>query len=233
MFTDTNVNTLVTWFTAVLVFIFSSSCFMSRKFRIYYQYLRNVRNERTGQPLLWLSFSPRFFGIVWMLIAGFLITSMTLWTMNYSACNNDYYIAVVALTLFVLLCLASWAPLLVKMGRPGYAFVSLMLGTCAAIAALILMALTVTKEASATCIADKTSGILACVFYGLPILWYLMALILTWQMVQLRTKMYFKKLWPVIKQQWKDSQNQSYGYDAQQQQNVDKYTPLRSMIKTQ
>jgi hypothetical protein len=131
---------------------------------------------------------------MWLLIAGSLIASMTLWTINYSACNNTYYVVVVALTLFKLVMLAMWAPLFIKMKRYRGAFVVLLLAIAAAVTSLVLMALTVSYSGGG-CIADKAGGIAAAVLYGWPILWYILAAYISGQWMYLPVKYQFKPWW--------------------------------------
>jgi hypothetical protein len=176
MFTDVNVAGLVAWFITGLVMFFSGSYFMSKwKFRKYYHYLQIhagglFRFPRNG------------FGVIWMLIAGSQIAAMVLWTMNYQFCDNTYYVTVVALALAEFLFISMWAPLFVRMNRPGAAAFVVFLTLAAGGIAVGLMAGTVVRN-NAGCTFDaagsKTPGILACILWGWPLLWFLVVFFMT------------------------------------------------------
>lgn len=182
MFEASNVNTLVAWFATVILFLYSASHLMSRKWRNYYHFMIHFRNPDSGRRYVWGAPHARTYGIMWALIAGSLVASMTLWTINYSACDNTYYIAVVALTLFVLVALSMWGPAFIKMKSARGGLVVTLAAWGAAIAAVVMMALTVSYTRPG-CIADKAGGIVAVVLYGWPILWYTWAAFIQWQWV--------------------------------------------------
>lgn len=171
MFEASNVNTLVAWFSTVVLFLYSASHLMSRKWRKYYHFVIHIRDPMSGSRYVWGAPHPRTYGVMWALIAGSLVASMTLWTINYSACNNTYYVTVVALTLFLLVALSMWGPVFIKMKSAIGGLITLAFAWAAAVTALVLMALTV-SDTRPGCIADKTGGIVAVVLYGWPILWY-------------------------------------------------------------
>ena len=205
MFTVTNVNTLVAWFTTVTFFIFSQSYLMSKKWRQYYTWITNQKYRSDDRPVISSAVRPQVFGIVWIVNAGFMITSMVLWTINYETCQNTYYTTVIALTLFVLVTWMSWGPLFIKMKRPGWALVTLLMGWAAAIAAFVLMVITVATSYPTCANVGRTEGIIAAVFYGLPILWVTYAAYLTYQFVQLPYKLHFMFKISVARKDWKDN----------------------------
>jgi tryptophan-rich sensory protein len=178
MFTDNNVNTLVAWFITGVVMMFSGSYFMSKwKFRKYYRWLQI---EVGGV----FNFPRDAFGLVWLLIAGSQIAAMVLWTMNYMGCENTYYIVVVAMALVEFVFISMWAPLFVRMNKPGAAFLTSLVVLASAIVALVLMCITIVRN-DPSCIfgpgAIKTPGIVACALWGWPILWFLIVVVMTYR----------------------------------------------------
>jgi tryptophan-rich sensory protein len=178
MFTDNNVNTLVSWFITGVVMMFSGSYFMSKwKFRKYYHWLQ----LQVGGVF---NFPRNGFGLMWLLIAGSQIAAMVLWTMNYMGCENTYYVVVVAMALLEFVFISMWAPLFVRMNRPGSAFFTSLIVLASAIVALVLMCVTVVRN-DPPCIfgpgAIKTPGIVACALWGWPILWFLVVVVMTYR----------------------------------------------------
>jgi hypothetical protein len=177
-FTDVNVATLVSWFITGVVMMFSGSYFMSKwKFRKYYHWLQ----MQVGGVF---NFPRNGFGLMWLLIAGSQIAAMVLWTMNYVTCQNTYYVTVVALALLEFVFISMWAPLFVRMNRPGSAFFTALVTFAAAVTALVLMCITVVRN-DPGCVFDaagsKTPGIVACALWGWPILWFLVVIIMTYR----------------------------------------------------
>lgn len=178
MFTDNNVNTLVAWFITGVVMMFSGSYFMSKwKFRKYYHWLQ----MQVGGVF---NFPRNGFGLMWLLIAGSQIAAMVLWTMNYMGCENTYYIVVVAMALTEFVFISMWAPLFVRMNRPGSAFFTSLVVLASAIVALVLICITVVRNDPA-CIfgagAIKTPGIVAAALWGWPILWFIVVVVMTYR----------------------------------------------------
>jgi hypothetical protein len=206
VFTDVNATTLVSWFTTCIIFIFSASLFMSKNFKRYYcTMMESMWSDSNCKAINWAP-TPRVFGLVWILIAGFKVTSTTIWTMNYSLCTNTYFIVFVSLTLAELVGLASWAPLFIKWGKPYAAFRMVFFAMLCAIVNTVLMAISLslnpaTLNPQDACIADKTSGIIAVVLYAVPILWYMIACYLLWQWKNLPKEWqycHWKKIKPTI-----------------------------------
>jgi hypothetical protein len=175
-FTDVNVAALVSWFITGIVMMFSASAFMTKwKFRRYYSFLR----LKAGGVFC---FPKQAFGMMWLLIAGSQIAAMVLWTMNYQFCDNTYYITVVALALAEFLFVSMWAPLFIRMNRPGAAAFATLLALVSGGIALGFMAGTVVRNnVGCTFSVDgsKLPGIVACVLWGWPLLWLLIAFYMT------------------------------------------------------
>lgn len=188
MFTEVNVNTLVSWLAATIVFLFSGSYLMGYHFRKYYRWLRDF--VELAIPGMWV------YGLVWVLIAGMIVASMTLYTMFYEFCNNTYYIIVIAMALTTLVMLSAWAPLMIRVGSTRAAMWSTIVAAAAAIVALVLMALSTASNDAGCHADDRTPGILACIFWGVPIVWYLVAIMITWRIDSLGREYQYKR-WKV------------------------------------
>lgn len=185
MFTEVNVNTLVSWLAATIVFLFSGSHLMGWHFRKYYRWLRDT--IELNVPAMWM------YGLVWVLITGMIVASMTLFTMFYEFCNNTYYIVVIAMALTTLVMLSAWAPLMIRVGSARAAMWSTIVAAAAAITALVLMALSTASNDAGCHADDRTPGILACIFWGVPIVWYVIAIIITWRIDSLGSEYQYKK----------------------------------------
>lgn len=187
MFTNIDANTLVSWFVTVVVFLYGSSkLYMNRAFRAWYMSLRNKPGIIPTLP------TPRLFGLIWFVISGCFIASMTLWTMNYSTCYNTYFIVIIVMALSQLVFLAAWGPVFIKWKRPALAFVCILLALLCGVTALVLMSITVaqfTTDGSGTvCITDKAAGIAAIVLWAVPHLWYIFVLYFTWTVWYMKDK---------------------------------------------
>jgi tryptophan-rich sensory protein len=185
MFTESNVNTLVSWLAATIVFLYGGSHLMGYHFRKYYRWL--LEYIELGIPPMWV------YGLVWVLISAMIVASMTLWTMFYEYCNNTYYIVIVVMALTTLVFLSAWAPLMIRAGNARAATWSIVLATCAAIAALVLMALNTASNEAGCRSDDRTPGILACIFWGVPIIWYIVAIMITWRIDSLGSPYQYKQ----------------------------------------
>ena len=198
VFTNTDATILVAWFTTVVVFLYSGSMYMSRKFNVYYNWIISATRPNDSPLIQWAP-HRRTYGFTWFLIAGLKIAANTLWTMNYSVCYNTYFIMFIALALAELVFLAAWAPAFVKWGRPRMASWSITLAMACCIVNVVFMGITLsfapdyTKSINLGCIQDDTSGIIATVFYGLPLLWYAIALYISLQWMFLGRALQYPK----------------------------------------
>lgn len=225
MFTNIDTNTLVSWFVTVVVFLYGSTkLYMNRTFRAWYDSVHG----RKSDLLPWMP-STRTFGIVWLVISGCFIASMTLWTMNYHACYNTYYIVIIVMALAQLTFLAAWGPFFIKWKKPAAAFFTALLAVMCGVTALVLMCITLTQFTTAgsdICLADKMAGIFAVCLWAIPHLWYLYVLYFSWVMWYMRDKYNWEKFRELNRtvKNWKNESE--YGGDNSQYVKADMETGL-------
>lgn len=210
-FTDINAITLVAWFTGVCVFyLYAARVTMGGKFKKWYEELRDL-HYKNGHHVMGSLPPPDVFPIVWTIIVGCVIASLTLWTMNFYTCYNTYFIVIIALVLFHFVCISTWAPTFTWRNRPLTATIIMTLVLASGILVLFFMAITLTfntEPSMVTCLAanpnntalcggticlvDKTAGYVAIALWALPHLWYVYALFLTARFIRLDPRFTFE-----------------------------------------
>lgn len=176
---------------------------MSKKWRSYYHFMMHYRSRDTGRKIIWGAVHPATYGWMWALVAGSIITAMVLFTTNYSTCNNNFYVAVTALTLFAITALSMWGPLFIKMRNPGAGLGVTLAAWAAQIIALVFIILATVND-TASCSADKAPGIAACVLYGWPILWVTYAAFIQLQFLYIDPQFRYKT-WLRNRKTWMDT----------------------------
>lgn len=211
-FTDINAITLVAWFTSVAVFYYlSARGMMGSKFRKWYKEVRALKYEDGTHVMHWLP--PAWvYGIVWSIIFGCVVASLTLWTMNFYTCYNTYFIVIIALVLAHFLFISAWTPAFVWHDRPFLATILMVLVIASGVLVLTFMAITTTFNTDAStaaclavntsnpslcggtqCITDKTAGYVAIALWALPHVWYVFVLFITIRFMWLDKRFTFRK----------------------------------------
>lgn len=211
-FTDINAITLVAWFTSVAVFYYlSASVMMRSKFRKWYDEVRHLRYADGHRVMHWLP--PAWvYGVVWTIIYGCVVASLTLWTMNFYTCYNTYFIVIIALVLAHFVFISSFTPALIWHDRPFVATILMALVIASGVLVLTFMAITTTFNTDPTtaaclasnssnpslcggtnCITDKTAGYVAIALWALPHVWYIFVLFVTMKFMWLDPAYTFRK----------------------------------------
>lgn len=190
--------------------------------------------DESGHHLIMHAPKPMMYGIAWTMIAACWIASGTLYAIGYQDCVQSYYIAVTAISLFQLLCVAGWAPLFARYGAVRAAYVMLWMVIFCTAAVVVLMGLTAART-DAGCPVENTSAIIAAILWGLPIFWLFLAQWINYQFMQLPKQLSYHY---VMKQHKKmllsvPEQSKSYGYDNMEAQMLPTTTTSkRSVVRT-
>lgn len=138
-------------------------------------YRRARRRWVTAGPPGWV------FGWVWPLVGVLLIAGSVLFALNYETCDSRYYLAaqITILAHFVLLCAWSMVFWGARSAVGGFTILVLIFGT--GVATVVLFALV----ANSSCPVRKTEAWVAFGLWLAPHLWYVWALVMNWQWMQI------------------------------------------------
>lgn len=232
MWTNLQYTTLVAWFTAVVVCVFGGSSSMGWRFRMYYRWIMKQKDQ-AGHHLIMHAPKPMMYGIAWTMIAACYVASGTLFAIGYQDCVQSYYIAVTAISLFQLLCIAGWAPLFARHGAVRAAYATIWLVILCTAAVVVLMGLTAART-DLGCPVENTSGIIAAVLWGVPIFWLMLAQWINYQFMQLPKELSYRHM---IKQHKKmhlsseQTKSSTYGYDNMETQLLPPTQQKRSVVR--
>ena len=175
--TVTKWNALLAWSATAVAFVMSGGDPSSR-FRRVYENVRKNTHYLSAAP------SAMVFGWVWSLVVVLLVAGGVLYAIHYQTCDQGYYIAATATSLAHFASLGMWGRVFYKYGSPWGGFITLWVAFATAAATVVVFGLT----AGSSCVQEKTEAWIAMGLWIVPCIWYVWALVINYQYMQIPSK---------------------------------------------